>query len=172
MAELKDMTPEELIKEVEGAREQIKKVNSESAGRRKKLEALETEKKNLEKETLSESEKLQVEMEALKKDHKDLQSNLDAERIRTAVLTKAAELNFATPEDAYSLIDLTAVEITDGKVSGFEESLKALAKSARLTMTTEGDDNKQSGGLGTPLRSKGKPPGKENVKPVTPKIRV
>ena len=41
MAELNEMTQEELVKEIEGAREQIKRVNSESAGRRKQLEAFE-----------------------------------------------------------------------------------------------------------------------------------
>lgn len=167
--ELKDMTPEELIKEVEGAREQIKKVNSESAGRRKKLEAIEKEKTDLAKKELSESEKLQMRIKTLETDYLASQDSLNAERVRTAILAKAVELGFATPGDAYSLIDLSQVETTDGKVSGFEESLKALAKSGRLTMTD--GDNKQSGGLGTPPAvGKGKL-FKKDVKAARPKIR-
>lgn len=167
MAELSEMTQEELVKEVEGAREQLRRVNSESAGRRKRLEALEKEKTT----DLSESEKLQVEIKALKTDHEKLQSSLNAERVRTAVLAKAVELGFATPADAYSLIDLSRVETTDGKVSGFAESLEALAKSGRLTMTDE--DHRQSDGLGTPA-SRGKKPVKQGAEQeqATPKIRV
>ena len=170
MAELSEMTQEELVKEVEGAREQLKKVNSESAGRRKKLETLEKEKTDLAKEQLSESEKLQAEMKTLKTDHQALQASLNAERVRTAVLAKATELGFATPGDAYSLIDLSQVETTDGKVFGFDESLEALAKSGRLTMTDE--DHRQSDGLGTPPSSKGKKPVKQDVKQATPNIRI
>ncbi|KKN57477.1 hypothetical protein LCGC14_0561890 [marine sediment metagenome] len=166
MAELKDMTPEELVKEIEGAREQIKRVNSESAGRRKQLEAFEKEKTD----DLSASEKLQAEMKTLKTDHLALQASLSAERVRTAILAKATELGFATPGDAYSLIDLSQVETTDGEVSGFGESLEALAKSGRLTMTDE--DQRQSDGLGTPPSSKGKKPVKQDVKQATPNLRI
>lgn len=168
MAELKDMTPEELVKEVEDGREQLKKINSESATRRRKLEALEKEKAENEKKDLSESEKLQVEMKTLKSDYLALQGSLNTEKVRTAILAKATELGFVTPGDAYSLIDVSKVEITDGKVSGFEESLTALSKSGRLTMTDE--DHKQSDGLGTPLRSK--TPFKKDVKQATPNIRI
>lgn len=169
MTELKDMTPEELLKEVEGAREQLKRVNAESAGRRKKLEAIEQEKRELAEKNLSDSEKLQAEVKTLKTDHRTLQDSLNAERIRTAVLAKATELGFVTPGDAYSLIDLSQVETTDGKVSGFEESLKALAKAGRLTMIEE--NQRQSDGLGTPAGGKSKPV-KKDTKQATPKIRV
>lgn len=153
MTELKDMTPEELIAEVEGARAQLSKVNAESAGRRKQLEAFEAEKKKLEDEKLSEAEKLQAQITAVKAEHETLAKQLKAERVRTALLSEATKLGFASPEDAIALADLSAIEISaDGKVTGFEKSLKALAESGRLAMK----DAKRSDGLGTPP-SGGKP---------------
>jgi hypothetical protein len=151
--ELKDMTPEELIAEVEGAREQLKKVNAESAGRRKELERIAAEEEEREKATLSETEKFQVEIKAISDAHRVLKAELDAERVRNAITTMAIELGFASPEDARALTDLSAIEVSkDGKVTGFEKSLKALAESGRLAMK----DAKRSDGLGTPP-SGGKP---------------
>jgi chromosome segregation ATPase len=167
--EMSEMTPEELVAELEGARSQLKKVNAESADRRKKLESLEKEKTDLADKTLSESEKFQAELKTIKADHQTLQEQLRAERVRTAILSEATKLNFANPEDAFSLIDLTTVEIADGEVSGFKKSLKALAESGRLVMESETNKSRNDA-LGTPAVGKGKP--KTGVEPATPKIRV
>jgi len=64
MSEDKEPTPEELKAELEAVRDALKKVNAESAGRRKQLEAFEAEKKKLEDEKLSEAEKLQAQITA------------------------------------------------------------------------------------------------------------
>ena len=153
MTDDKELTPEELTTELEKVQAQLKKVNAESAERRVKLSALEKEKESWETKSLSETEKLQAEIKRTQEAHKALQDKLEAERVRTAVITTAIELGFASPEDAFSLTDLSAIEISDdGKVSGFEKSLKALAESGRLAMK----DQKRSDGLGTPT-GKGKP---------------
>lgn len=166
--DVKEMTPEELITELEGARGQLKKVNAESADRRKRLEAFETEKRELADKNLSESEKLQAEVKAIKDDHQALQDQLHAERVRTAVLSEATKLGFANPEDAFSLTDLAQIEIVDGKVSGFKKSLEALAKSGRLVMAKE---TNRSDGLGTPP-GRGKPTTSGATEQAVPKIRV
>lgn len=49
--------------------------------------------------------------------------------IRNAVVLAATRANFHDPEDAFRLADLEGVQIgEDGRVSGVEEALKALAK--------------------------------------------
>ena len=148
----KEPTPEELKAELEKAQDQIKKVNAESAGRRKELEKIAAEKADKDKAALSDTEKLQSEIKTIKTQHEILTSKLEAERVRTAVITEATKLGFASPEDAMALIDLSEVGTTDGKVTGFEKSLKALAESGRLAMA----DQKRGDSLGTPL-GKGKP---------------
>ena len=150
--ELGQMTPEEVIAELEGARGQLKKVNAESADRRKQLEALEQDKADRDAASLSETEKLQAEVKAARDEHKELEDQLRVERVRTAVIKNAIELGFANPEDALTLIDLSEVDTTDGKVTGFEKSLKTLAESGRLPMAKE----EQRPGYGTPP-GRGKP---------------
>ena len=54
--------------------------------------------------------------------------------IKLAVEKRAAELGFANPADAMAMIDLEAVEVENGYVTGFEEPLAELAKSNRLAM--------------------------------------
>ncbi len=161
----KEPTPEELQKELDDVRDALKRANAESAGRRKELEKIEAEKAEKDKAALSETEKLLASIKAGKDAHEALASELKAERIRTAVITEATKLGFASPEDAMALIDLSEVGTTDGKVTGFEKSLKALAESGRLAMA----DQKRGDSLGTPL-GKGKPADKADKEPVT--IRV
>ena len=165
--ELGQMTPEELVAELEGARGQLKKVNAESADRRKQLETFEKDKADRDAASLSETEKLQAEVKAARDEHKELEDQLRVERVRTAVIKNAIELGFANPEDALSLIDLSEVETTDGRVTGFEKSLKALAESGRLPMAKE----ETRPGYGTPP-GRGKPTKTSVADKDLPPIRV
>ena len=162
----KKKTPEELQKELNEVREALKKANAESKDRRLQLEKHEAEKEALKQKGLSESEKLLAQVKANKAETDGLKAELNAERVRTAILTKATDLGFASPEDALSLTNLADVEVKDGKVTGFEKSLVALAESKRLAMK----DDKRSDRLGTP-KGKGKP-GSSNVEQAKPNIRV
>jgi len=155
-------TPEELQKELDAVQARLKEVNAESKDRRLQLEKHEAEKKALEDKNLSDSEKLLAQVKAVETQHESLKAELKAERVRTAILGMATELGFASPEDALSLTNLADVEVKDGKVTGFEQSLKALAESGRLTMK----DDKRSDGLGTPPGSRGKPPDRTDKAPV------
>lgn len=164
--QLSEMTQEELVVELTGARDQLKKVNAESAGRRKKLEEFEQREEDLKKEKFSEAEKLQAEIASLKSQYGDLTTQLHLEKIRSTVISKAVELGFASPEDAFALADLSEVEITDGKVVGYEKSLEALAKSGRLTMDKKGD------GLGTPPTKDKATPGSSTVEKAKPNFTL
>ena len=152
MSDDKELTPEELQAELDKVRDALKRANAESADRRKKLGDIEAWKAAQDKATLSETEKLQSEIKAGKDAHEALASELKAERIRIAIITEATAAGFANPEHAFALVDKSEVEITDGTVSGFEKSLRALVESGALAMK----DQKRSDGLGTPL-GKGKP---------------
>ncbi len=152
MSDEKELTPEELKAELEKVQDALKRANAESADRRKQLEKIATEKAEKDKATLSDTEKLQSEIKAIKADHNDLTVQLKAERIRIAIITEATAAGFANPEHAFALIDKSEVKITDGTVSGFEKSLKALVESGALAMK----DQRRGDSLGTPT-GKGKP---------------
>lgn len=167
--EMGEMTQEELVAELEGARTQLKKVNTESADRRKKLEAFEKEQDDLKKKSLSDTEKSAEELKAITKSFHTLQNQLKTEKVRSAVLEEATKLGFTNPGDAFSLIDQTKIEIADdGKVSGFEESLKVLAESGRLVMTADEGKGQR---FGTPPL-KGKQTKKPGVEQIAPSIRI
>jgi len=159
-------TPEELQKELDDVRDALKKANAESKDRRLQLEKHDAEKKALEDKNLSDSEKLLAQVKAVETQHAVLKAELSAERIRTAIIGKAIELGFASPEDAMSLTNLADVEVKDGKVTGFDKSLVALAESGRLAMK----DAQRSDGLGTP-QGRGRP-ASSNVEQAKPNIRV
>jgi len=148
VAEPENDTEAQNSEELERVNRALSIAKSEARDFRKKIEAYEA----AEQETLSETEKFQVEIKAISEAHKALKAELATERVRTAILGMARELGFASPEDAMALLDLSEVETTDGKVSGFEKSLEALAGSGRLAMS----DQQRSDGLGTP-QGKGMP---------------
>ena len=153
MSEDKELTPEELKAELERVREALKAANAESAGRRKELERIAKEQEEADKAKLSETEKLQKELEEFRTKNEAFQAELRRERIHIAIVTEATALGFANPEHAYTLIDKSEIEVKDGTVSGFEKQLKALAESGSLAMK----DQKKSDHLGTPP-GRGKPP--------------
>lgn len=90
----------------------------------------------IEQANLTEAEKLQKQLDdARQAIARAEQARLDAletvktSTIRAAVVSKAAELNFENPEDAYSLLDKTGLSISDaGQVEGVETALKSLAE--------------------------------------------
>lgn len=128
-------TIEAVLAELEKAKAALKAANSESASRRKRLEELEKAEQERAQAQLSETEKLKAQLAEMAGNAEKVAAELQATRIRSAVLTKAGELGFVSPEDAAALADMSAVQIDDdGKVTGFEKALEALAKSGRLPM--------------------------------------
>lgn len=153
-------TPELLAAELERTRKALKDANREAAERRKKLEAFEAAEKERQEKELSEAQKLQKQLEEERATRSSLESKLRANTIRSEVLAKAAQLDFKNPGDAMALLDLSGVEITDdGKVTGFEKELEALAKSGRLPMKN------QQQAIGNQTRRPAAVPGNNNQQP-------
>lgn len=88
---------------------------------------------------MSEAEKLQKQLEAAQQaiaraeqDRLNALETVKQSTIRSAVVSKAAELNFENPEDAYSLLDKTGLSLNDaGQVEGVEAALKSLAETKK-----------------------------------------
>lgn len=120
--------------ELERVKVALKKANAEAAERRKKLEKYEKEEKARQEAELSELQKVQKQLAEAQTQYEDLQLTLQTERIKSSILNEANKLSFDNPEDAYLILDLSDVQVEDGKVTGFEKQLKALAESGRLKM--------------------------------------
>ena len=156
---------EKLQRELSEAQRRISELNAESAERRVKLKEFEEAEEQRRRERMTELEKAQADAEDWKKKHdsvaadwegryQQLEAQFQQYRISHEVERAANELGFVHPQDALALIDLGDLTIEDdGKVSGFEEKLKALAESGRLPMRNE------KPGVGTPQRADGRQTG-------------
>lgn len=104
-------------------------VNKESKGALKRLQELEAAEAKRKEAELSELEKVTKTAQKAEAEKAALLSQLTEERVRNAVLAAAAKATFADPQDAYAMIDRDSLVIDDnGKITGVEEAIKALAK--------------------------------------------
>jgi hypothetical protein len=116
------------------------------------LEAKEKERADKEK---SEMDKLterattaEAEREAAKAETEKANQKLKAERIRTAIIAEAGRVGFIDTEDAYTLLDKTAIQIDDkDAVTGVPEAVKKLAEAKPHLL---GQAKSKGDGVGTP----------------------
>lgn len=108
----------------------LKEVNRESAGRRKKLDELESAQKAQEEAKLSEMDKLKNRLAEYERQATDAAEEVARLKLRNVVESVAASLGFHNPADAYQLVDASAISIEGDKVTGVEDALKKLAQSS------------------------------------------
>jgi hypothetical protein len=159
--------------------EYVKKLRTESADYRTKLREAEkqlkrlaefedAEKKRQEAE-LSEKDKLEKRLADLESTNSQLSERYASARLRHAVEIAAVTMQFADPEDAYNLADMSGAEIAeDGKITGVKEALEALAKAKPYLI--------KSGNGKPPGTPQGKPPARQQLpqtnEPHKPLVRL
>lgn len=129
-----DPTLEALQAELANAQAALKRVNAESAKRRKQLERHEAEKAEREKAELSEVEKAQKAAQEWETKHNALAAELNAAQMRQAFYNEAdvqklSFVNAQAKKDAFTLADTAGVVTDEGEMTGMPEAVKALAKS-------------------------------------------
>lgn len=127
-------TLEALQAELVNAQAALKRVNAESAKRRKQLEAHEKAEAEREKAKLSEVEKAQKLAQEWEEKHGALTAKLNAAHLRQAFYDKAdvqklSFVNAQAKKDAYTLADTSGVVTDEGEMTGMPEAVKALVKS-------------------------------------------
>ena len=146
-------TAVELAAELERVKAALKTANSESASRRKRLEELEAAEADRTAAQLSEVEKAKKLAADAEAKAQAAEERLRTAMVRNAVVVAASKLNFHDPEDAFRLADLGDAQVgDDGKVTGVEDALKALAKAKPhlvKTAGTTGSLNSTEGGRQT-----------------------
>ena len=145
--------------------------NKEKETSLKRLADLEAKEKEREAAALSETEKLtqratqaEQEREAAILEREAARAALQTERVKNAVIAEASKLGFADPDDAYTLINISEIEIDEtGKTKGAAEAIKKLAeaKPYLLGKQVKGD------GVGTP-----KPGPQKKSDPTQPQKRA
>lgn len=148
-----EMSLEQAMAELTKARQALKEVNSESAGRRKRLDDLEMAEKQRQDAALSEAERISKRTQELQGKVADLEKAAEvAQRehqervIRYEVMLKASGMGFVDLDAVTKLMDWTALEFDDdGTPKNVEGVLKKLQKDKPYLLKTEGRS-----GLGTP----------------------
>lgn len=131
------MTLEQLQAKLAESEKHIRKLNRESAERRKALDAFEAEKAKREETELSELDKAKQRAADLEAQSKAQAEQVNAKLIKAEVRAVAGQMGFRDLSDA-QLADLSEVEITDdGDVKGVKEALEALAKAKPYLLSGE-----------------------------------
>lgn len=121
-------TLEEALAELERARAALKQANNESAGRRKKLDDYEAAEKKRQEATLSETERLKAQLAEAQQQMSLAEQTAQRHLMRSALFVAASKANFANPEDAWQLGDLSTLTVDDDEVKGADEVIKVLVK--------------------------------------------
>jgi hypothetical protein len=125
------LTPEQALAKMTDMAAALKRANRESAERRKKLDALEEAEKKRKEAELTEAQKWEAKAKEYEAKLSRYESEMQAGRLRLAVVTAAATLNFISTDEAYKLADLKLVTFGDDgepDKDAVKVALDALAK--------------------------------------------
>lgn len=126
-------------------RSYVEGIRAEAAKWRLQLRETEAKLSELQKAQMTDIEKAQTVAKEAEAKARELETNLQKERFRNAVLSKATRAKFADPEDAYRMIDPETVKIDDDgtpNTQSLEGALNRLIKDKPylLATTTGGGD--------------------------------
>lgn len=126
--------------DAEALAKEVKALRKEAAGWRNKLRQAEEEAEARKRAEMTELERVKADLEAERKARQEADDRRQALALRTQVVTAAARMNFADPEDALRMLDQSALEVDDaGNIDGLDAALNALAKAKPyLIKTTTG----------------------------------
>lgn len=121
-------------------------LNKDSKTALARLKELEDAEEVRKKASMTELQKAQADKEKAEKSALQLQEDLKTERIKNAIL--AAATDFADPNDAYTMIDHSLLEIDDktGKVTGVAAAIEALVKAKPYLLKTADQEFNINGG--------------------------
>lgn len=115
---------------------------------RSQLKAAEDKATKLEREKLSESERVAAERDEAKARVVELETAVEGAVKRTAVTAEATRMQFRNPAIAHRLLDLSDIRVEDGEAVGVARALEKLLKDDPYLAngTAGGSDGGQRGG--------------------------
>lgn len=120
-------TLEEALAIIEKERKERQDANREAQTHRSRLRELETADEERKKAAMSEQERIVAERDELAKAKADLESQLQAVKVKTTVMSVATQAGAIDPDAVYALLDHSALEFkTDGTPKNADALVKAL----------------------------------------------
>ena len=148
-------TAADLAVELANTQRALKDANKEAGDRRKRLKELEDAEEARKAASLSETEKLQKELEEARAETAKATANAREMLVRSAFVAEAAKAGVLHPEDVYLLADKAGVDVNEqGAVEGVEDAVKALVEAGRLPMAGKRPAPNLDGGAGDGDRTK------------------
>lgn len=98
---------------------------------------------------MSEQEKVKRDLEEANKAREQLAREKQDLELRIAFLSDTT-YEWKNPEHALRLIDLSGVEVKDGKITGLKEAAKALAEQNKYLLAEKGTEDGNNGGQQSP----------------------
>lgn len=148
----------EMLAELERTKNALKMATKEATQRRHRLDELEKAEAERKAAQMSETEKLQAELDEARAESLKAQENARTMLIKSAFIAEAAKAGAAFPEDVYALADKTDVDVNDaGAVTGVAEAVKALIAAGRLPLASGRSAPDLNGGAGGGERNASKP---------------
>ena len=110
----------------EAVKKATSKANREAQNLRKRLKELEDEKQARKDAELSDTERLQKQLDEAQQTAQKATEQAQVAALRAAVAVEAGKLNIVDPDAALALMDRSEVEHTDDGVTGVTDALTAL----------------------------------------------
>lgn len=125
--------------DAEALLKEVKALRRESAGWRTKLRQAEEAEAERKRSEMTELDRIKADLEAERQARAQAEQRQRDQLIRTQVITAAAKAAFNDPEDAFRMLDVSALEADEsGKVDGLDSALQALAKSKPYLVKSSG----------------------------------
>lgn len=126
---------QQLVTELQQAREALKAANREAAQRRIKLDEYEKAEQTRKESELSEMDKLNRRLAEAEQQRQQALQTANDRLIKAAFVAEAAKHGVEYPEDAFLLADKSNVAVDDsGNVTGVAETVKTLVDGKRLPL--------------------------------------
>ena len=107
---------------------ELRRARKEAAKYRTRLRELEQAEKERRRAEMSELERLKEDLTEAQARLAELELELTQTKLRQAVVSEAARLGFADPDDAWQLLDVAAIEVDDdGRPANVSKLLRKLA---------------------------------------------
>lgn len=124
---------------------ELKQARKEAAGYRTKLRQSEESEAERKRQEMTEVERLKADLEAMKAKADEAQRIAHERLLRAAVVSEAARLGFADPDDAWRFIDTAHLEVGEnGEVEGLAAAIQAVGKAKPYLLRATGQTQRMS----------------------------
>lgn len=136
--------------DAEALLKEVRSLRKEAATWRTKLRQAEEAEAERKRSEMTELDRIKADLEAERQARAQAEQRQREQLIRTQVIAAAARAGFNDPDDAFRMLDVSALEADEsGKIDGLDNALQALVKSKPYLVKSSGTISPTNPGGGT-----------------------